>query len=661
MTPQFFSHRRIPIMVYSVIITVAILLRTYRPGLRRTHWDELNIMFWSNRIARHGDFIWVSNNDVAGTLPFDLLTRYSAISNYTAAFPYLFTENPLVVRAFVGLLGGLSIIWVMLAAKRSGHVAAVVAGVWASVTMIAVDAARRVINPNLGLFFMGLWMYTGLVGYRNNQRWLIISHWALLAIITQYQVSSALLGAATLVLAGAHLAANRQRVRAVLTSTGAGVLTAILITLAWLIADWAPDPPGLMPWERSENTANLTEPRPITQRLSDTFVWFSDTTVSSHYREFERGFAGAEAFFPPASVDWLLMGLAGLWFVAWGWYIRRPGTRLVAAYFGAIVLVPLVGAQLTVPGAMRHHYFFGATYGFFPIVGMAAADLYRYQRGKIAVITVTAVYVAIQLWLASGVVRWTNAYGWYEAFNAPMGTYHNLVDTWTQDHDTVLVIEQGRPETQRYFWTVVRGNADLRLINAISNTEGIPISADGTQVVGLSDSAVIPRLNRPIERIGNSADLDTPVFQHVLLTPTDLPPMTFMVEDFAASYRYANGVQLVGAYLEGTPQPRSEVPLTLVWRPGEKVPTENYAFSARLIAKDGTPYGVQDFRSLDRNHWRFGEWVINPITIPLGDTYQPTDLLQVIMYREQDGASVDVVDDTGAVVAPWFVLRAGPQ
>ena len=659
---------------FLVVAITAIYLRTYRPGIWNVNWDELNVLFWAQRIARHGEFIWVSNNWIGWGVSWNPIGRHSAVSNYTAAIPYLFTDSAIGVRFFTGLLGGLSVIVIYWLVRRFiGRRAALITGLMFAVSIASNEAARRVINANLALFFIALWAFTGLYGYYANTRWGKLTHWVCLSLITQYHPTSALLIAPSmLLLVGSwlHDADNRAHLY---RWTVAGFALAVLVTLPWIAGNLFVDltGSGLM-WSPNVEIAGQTAAveaeagQSIGFYVQSAVKRFSRLTVATEYRGLERIDPDTTTIYPPWWTDGILYGYSMLGvlgaFALLIYGIRRFWQRLPMTFFALVVVFPITIAYILVPDNITDPYFYSIAYGFFPVTGIYLAALSRWNAvGRYLSIVLTGLYVVMQLWLTAGTYRWIADYGWYQPLMAPMEVYDDLADEWVQQTGDVAIVVDTRDikfaewDAQRYFWSIMGGGDEqIRIINR-NNGQGIPISPQGTMIVGLSDGGTIPRVTNDITLVGNSWYQERPIFQQTTLSPDTIPELDFTAGEIS---RFSTGVQMVGAYLESDLAAGEVAYMSLVWRPEQDTPPDEYQFSVRLVDMDGNTYGQRDFRSLDRVHWHDGDVVVNPTEIAVNDNYRPeTELqVQVIMYRFEDTQALDAVDDADNVVAPWLYL-----
>lgn len=652
-----------------VVTLIAVALRTYRPGIWYANWDELNITFWAQRIGRYGEWLWLSNNWIGWGVSWNPISRHSALSNYTAAIPYWFSASPLGVRFFVGLLGGLSIgLTYHMVRRYTTAWAAWSTGLMFAFSITTNEAARRIINANLALFFIAVAIYTGLLAYYERKRWAFVIHWVALSMVTQYHPTNVLLVFGSIVLFIASWIHNTDKRGFILRWTAIGIAVGILVGTPWLIGSllelddslmWTPNAEG-----STDTKIDIENPTFIFW-AQHAFQTLSRLTVSTEYRAVWRINPHITDFYPPQRTDILLYGyvFAALGMIGVGTVTAsRQFWRNLPYVYWALALLPLLLSYIIAPRNVSDPYYYAIPYGFFPLLGVLAWWISERGRvGRMIAVTFVGLFIAIQAWLTIGTVRWTDNYGWYQPQLAPMETYRALARDWSaQTGDVVVVVDTNGSkfsqwDAQRYFWDIMTAGLPVRVINRLSTQQGLPINPNGTYYASLSDGATLPRITDGIAHEGYAWQLDTDVFQTATLSADDIPDYDFIAQ---GQTLFGSGARMIGAYLEGEPAAGEVIPLTVVWSPEVTAPELEYQFSVRLIDESGTSYGQRDFRSLDRTHWRAGETVINPTEIALNDSYSPNIPLrvQILMYRYDNAQAVDVVDESGQPVAPWVVM-----
>ncbi|HVO71594.1 MAG TPA: glycosyltransferase family 39 protein, partial [Aggregatilineaceae bacterium] len=154
------SIRRWDLALISVIL-VAAVARLSWPGLYQLKWDEVRMLTASLRLARYGEWTWLSNNTSWANLP-----GHSPFNTYLISLPYFFTGDPRVPRLLIGVMGTLAAAVIYVLTRRYfGRSAALVAGLFIAADPHAVEWSSYVWNPNIAQVFLALWLLTGLLGY----------------------------------------------------------------------------------------------------------------------------------------------------------------------------------------------------------------------------------------------------------------------------------------------------------------------------------------------------------------------------------------------------------------------------------------------------------------------------------------------------------------
>lgn len=93
-------------------------------------------------------------------------------SIYVMAVPYVFTNNPVVVTAFIALLNaaGVGVLWA-IARRWIGYVPALAAGIWLAVTPWAVLYSRKIWAQDYMLPFLLVALAAALWGWKGGRRW----------------------------------------------------------------------------------------------------------------------------------------------------------------------------------------------------------------------------------------------------------------------------------------------------------------------------------------------------------------------------------------------------------------------------------------------------------------------------------------------------------
>lgn len=656
------EKRKLPIAL--VVITIlASLPRLIQPGLMNLSWDELNLLFWALRLARYGEWIWISNNWLGFIASWIPITHHSPLNNYVVALAYAISGHPLAPRVLMGIFGTLAVGLTFSYTKRYfGSTAAWVTGLLFAFNLGSIELARHVLNPNLALPFLAGWAFTALVGYYDQRRWAQISHWVLLACAIQFQPANIMLAPFSLVLVVLavwhHPNARRALVQQTLIGWGISGLTFI----PWIIGSLQQSE-ALMEKVISEeqygfNWANLNQ---IGWAVWGQFVELVGGISFHHLQRTPLTALSAGMWDRPL---WVLVTLGYLGcVVALFIGIRNRQKGIPLAFLSALgVFIPLLTFALAGEKA-QSYYQFAVLFGVFPVWGYLLG--HGIQQGiftRVLAIGVIAGYVSISSIQYLETHLWYQQDGWYQPLMAPIPVFRNQLEEWASDGQVIMVVDTHDSkyydaDAQRYFWTVLGQGLPLRIVNRFTE-QGIPIPPDGATLVSLSGGATLAQLPvQAIQTSGQTSEGHAPVFQSAHLSMADVPPLTLLPE---GATRFANGVTIVGAYWDTLPQQSRDLArLNLLWHPADPTKLNNqYHFSLRLMNGE-TTVGQRDLRSLDLALWRPEDTVLNPFELTVSDAFDPSQPLSVLllMYRYEDTGGIGAVNEQGAEVAPWVILK----
>jgi 4-amino-4-deoxy-L-arabinose transferase-like glycosyltransferase len=647
------------------VAVLAALVRCFRIGLYTITWDEVNLLFWSMRIARYGDWIWLSNNwsSIPGL-------SHSPISNYLLAIPYLFTLDPRVVRLFVALLGVLAVILAYLLVNRFfDRTAATFTGLLFAVSPMLVQWSREVWNPNLAPAFIALWALAGLVGYHEGKRWGRLVSWVSLSIAVQAHPGNVLLGIPALYLVGVGWFNPDIDRRDLIWSTLAGIGLAVISLVPWVIGLAFPDIPQAPIMATTAGDAPPPSLREIYANapgfsLSNLINSFSEVSSGTAYWPVWRAYSGPGNWWPPKWTDNILwvstwLALAGaVGFLVYGFRKGREGVPYT--FLGLVSLWPLFGYALS-PIRIVNYYVMAIAFGSLPIQGILLSKAAKHKPwGTLVGGGLLAAFLVIQTWSILATFRWLDIDGWkYEPYRAPLRDLRNLIADWTADGDhEVLVILDGEvpkyatSDGQTYFWTVIGGGYPVRIVSRFFG-QGVPVSPDGATVVAYYSHPTIPALFGEGEPVGL---LDgKPIFRQVDIPPGYALDYNFTPENIS---RFNNGARMIGLYAPNDPQAGQPWPVILVWEMTGEGTGESWQFSLRLADDQERRFGQSDFNAIRPETWRDGDIVFSETTLWVGEDY-PDDVhprIEILMYTSEDNRNADATDDEGNVVAPWLYL-----
>jgi hypothetical protein len=652
-----------------VVGIIAAAVRCVRPGLALVIWDEINLLFWSSRIAHYGDWIWLSNNWVAWEVDWNPITHHSPLNNYLLAIPYLVTTDPIFVRLVVQLMGAVSVIVLYVLVKRYfGIHAAVISSLTLALLPFGVDNVRHISNPNLAPLFIALNLLTGLLGYHENKRWGQIMHWVFLGIAAQNHPTNVLLALPSLVVLAHNLRFQRGNRRAVITQTAIGILITAATYVPWMLGIFGGEAfqTGIM----GVSGVNTAPESARVLVLPDIAAQISRIASGTSFDMTHRGtsLTALANWWPPSELDsvlWIHTGavLIGCMIVLI-YALQKPKDRLPHLFIVLTVILPLIAANLVSPGAIQDFYLLSIQFGTAAIWGIILAWVYRWKPlGRILAFAAASIVLILFTWLNVGKLYWLDHYGWEQKLRAPMETLIDQTNRWSQQaNDIVFLVDAfdekySTVDSQRYFWTVIGQHIPIRVIDRMSG-EGVPISPQGTLLVSFADGQTIPTYFGGGTTTGATSQVpDQPIFLMTMVYPTLPQQWDFSPESID---QFDNGARILGIDAFDAQADAGSVFFNLYWVPTQGVPAANYQFSVRLMAEDGRTIGQQDIPSLSRDLWQAGDTVISPFHIQISasvDSVQPLRV-QILMYTYPDMDNANAVDDAGNPVGQWLFLTS---
>jgi hypothetical protein len=632
--------------VLIAVILVAGAARMSWPGLYQLKWDEVRMLTASLRLARYGEWTWLSNNTSWANLP-----GHSPLNTYLISLPYLFTSDPRVPRLLVGAMGTLTAVVIYLFTRRYfGPPAALIAGLFIAVDPHAVEWSSFVWNPNIGQVFIALWLLTGLLGYYDGKPWAQAVHWLMWSLAFQAHPGTILLLPLSFLFLAARWFHSQADRRSLLRYTVWGWALVMISLIPWIV--------GLIKAGFLDNATNVASDHPS---YSFKYVWsfFSNLVSATDYWTISRAHASAGNWWPSLKLDrilwirtWLTV-LGAVWLLVDGWRKRWQG--FPGAFVALVTLFPLV-AFLVSPITVVDFYLMPIMFGAVVVQSTVLARLAQlrpWTRGPIAAIV--AVFLIMEGWLVLGTWRWLKLDGTQEAFRAPMAVHLNLLKEWAhQGADIVLLTEtkEGKygPTEQEGLWQVVGEAYPVRIVRM---PQGVPIDPAGQVIVGTYSGTTIPTLFGLGEMAGKLSN-GQPIFRWVQIPPGFQPTPDFVPE---GSSRFNNGARILGIQALGDLQPGQSWPLLLFWDPERSNIKDQFQFSVRLVDEQGNTYGQSDMASLNGWLWHTGDTVLNRLELPVSnDLPDGTLRVQLLMYTWPGMVSASVIDDAGNSVAPWMYL-----
>ena len=630
------------------VLIVAAVVRLLWPALYQFKMDEFWLMDRSLRLARHGEWTWLSNKTNWSVLPI-----HSPLNTYIVALPYLITPDPRAPRVLVGLLG-VAATGVLYAFTRRafGPRAALITGLLFALSPFAVEWSRFVWNPNIAQPFIALWMLTGLLGYIEGRRWARIGHWLALSVAVQAHLGLASqLGPLSLLLVALAWVRQPAERRALIQHTALGAALAAVTCIPWVI--------GLL-----EAGLFQEDSAPARDEPGHTFQYvrivFSSLASGTDYWSIARAGSSEGNWWPPLVTEKILwartwLTLAGLgWLAVTGWRRRWDGVpRLLLVL---LTLWPLVNFLVS-PIFVVDFYLMPIMFGAVVVQGAFFARLSEIQPWtRWPVAGAVLVLLALQVWLLAATWRWLQIDGVQEPFRAPMSLHMSLLDEWAQATDgTVTLLTETKEAKydkteQEWLWDVIGESHDTRVVRM---PQGIPIDPRGQIAVGTLRGNTIPALFGE-GNLAGEVSTGEPIFRWIKIPPGYQPALDYVPETIAW---FDNGARILGIEVLGEPQPGQPWPLRVIWQPEVTDIDAQFQFSVRAVDADGKTYGQADMASLSGWLWRAGDTVINPVEIPLSEKLPDGGLrIQLLMYTLPDMRNANAIDEAGGIQAPWLFL-----
>ena len=628
------------------VILVAGAARMSWPGLYQLKWDEVRMLTASLRLARYGEWTWLSNSTSWANLP-----GHSPLNTYLISLPYLFTSDPRVPRLLVGAMGTLTAAVIYLLTRRYfGRPAALVAGLFIAVDPHAVEWSSFVWNPNVGQVFIALWLLTGLLGFYDGIPWAQAVHWLMWSLAFQAHPGNILLLPLSFFLLAARWFHSQADRRSLLRFTTLGWALVMVSLIPWIV--------GLIKAGALNNATTVASDHPS---YSLKYVWsfFSNLVSATDYWTISRAHASAGNWWPSLKLDrilwiktWLTV-LGAVWLLADGW--RKRWQRFPGAFLALVTLFPLV-AFLVSPIAVVDFYLMPIVLGAVVVQSAVLARLAQLRTWtRVPIAAIVVVLLIMEGWLVLGTWRWLKLDGTQEAFRAPMAVHLNLLKEWAHQGTNIVLLTETKegkygPTEQEGLWQVVGENYPIRIVRM---PQGVPIDPAGQIIVGTYAGTTIPTLFGPGEMAGKLSN-GQPIFRWVEIPPGFQPTLDFVPE---GSSRFSNGARIVGIQALGELQPGQSWPLLLFWDPEQSNRREQFQFSVRLVDEQGSTYGQADVASLNGWLWHTGDTVLNRLELPVSNVLPDGNLrVQLLMYTWPGMISASVIDDAGNNIAPWMYI-----
>lgn len=606
-----------------LVFLIALAVRGIRPGLYFLWIDELNTLNAAADMAYQGVWTWVGN-----PANWDGLRYHSPFSNYVMTLPFVLSPNPIVGRVLIAIMGALAAVVLMrMVSRYTDPSTGLMAGLLLAVFPPLVEWGRFVWNPNLAPLFIVLWVYTLLLGYHEGKRPYQLWHWLWLSLCFQSQAVLVMLIPVTILATILWHRKHHNRRDALVTLMAVFIIS--LTCIPWGIglqqyAHVSGDSTGLV-FRLPDSGSAWEQVAPIVGGVDFKFHRFDD--IQGHV-----------SWLPGQLSTWIqslyvLCMLAGIG-VAW----RKDPS--VGRWWILIFIVPFSLFFVTDAQGVAPRYLMPAV-----IVGcvLTAILIQRImaQYRRIGWVLFSIIWTGA-LWITVAHLAWMAWLGTSQYSElSHMDTMHQQVETWHEQAPIVFLqsnpLEVGDTFVQDLewvmFWKLYEKLGWARLIDAGNS---VPISADGQIVAGFAGNPLLTNLFPTSQTV--RLDQRTPIFwQYAYIQTDDLPSSPHKPTDGSTFYGLMNidGIQI------------DDQSLILQWQGFQTSPAETYWF---VLEWDNNTVEVL---SLPSYQWRFGDTVLTPIALDVGEAEQ----LIMRLRRQSDGALVAVGDADSGMTEIRFNLK----
>jgi 4-amino-4-deoxy-L-arabinose transferase-like glycosyltransferase len=579
------------------VFLIALVLRGIRPGLYIVHLDELVTFNAVADLVKQGEWTWIGNPSTWKLLPY-----HSPLPNYILSIPFWLTGNPIYLRLFIAILSALcSVIAMKMLTRYSNPRTALIAGLLIAVMPQSVEWGRFVWNPNLAPTFILLWIYTLILGYKNNKRGVQILHWLSLSICFQTQAALLML-IPTSVLAMMIWHWRHHHWRDFATSSIAIVLT-ILSCLPWMI--------GIATFRYD------IQPVDLNLHLPDwTFAakYYAELIASVDFR-FYRIYLGETWYwwFP----DYRISLAFHVHLICTGiGIVHSLKTRAYEHVVWLIILIVPLGFFVLPHQEVAHHYLMPALYAACIVTALGFNVIIETYR-RIGIVIFSMIFLA-QLWLTIAHLGW---FAWESRAEyshlSHLDTMHQQVEDWHQEAPIIFIEGENDEYFERLEWTMFwKFYEKMGWARQVQFGAGIPLDPAAT--------IIVERVNDPsiAHYFGRSEIVENLPALQVLQLHSDMLPALHFVP--ASDDSFFGLMNVRGAFL-------LEDQIILYWTAFQTSPVEIYQFSIEVTYTNGES-DVSTVLSLPSYQWRYGEQVLTRIPLDIVDV----EFIMIELSRESD-------------------------
>ncbi len=642
------NQRILTIFWGTAVVLIAAVLRIPALELLMLWPDEFAITLAAIDIAQNG-----SRPLVGATSAFSGLSHHSPFTTYLLAGALRALPDPLTTRAFVALIGVLTVaLWYTTVRRYFGLTTAVLAGLALAVLPNAVHWSRFVWNPNIGQFAVPLWFLTGLLGYYEDKRWAQLAHWLALSANIQSQAALIYLLPISVLLAAVHLWRQRAAWQRHVLATTIGICLFVLSLLPWGVGLRQVGAPQPITVDTSAATA-LTASIDLSQfdvRLPVNIIGslFGATTYPVSQLGWHPNPVGIWTVLPMGAVGWLqaMIALLGLLLLLLDSSQHR---ELPGVFLPLIALLPF-GVAFVASGdtTIADYYFLPVM--FVGTLGFSYAVSWVWQsRPRLRVIV--AVVVALVFLRHVTLVAAHGGFLAQQGHLHPVGNMHLLgkqAEAWLQHGESIVLVrerhhENNLPDAQKFTvaeqyasWRVMSLRYPIMITDVQQGTNAIAVQP-GQAYVGMAHGTFLETWFTGVAApmpMGDSA----PRYRVAAVDAG-----TGVTATAVGGVQYADVARMMGANIPEAVCPGREGTITLVWEPLVHSPEVDYHFSVRLVSGIGRQRAQVDVQALPSRLWQPGATALTRVALPITTQIAADNLaLQVVMYTLPDAAPLSV-------------------
>ncbi len=558
------TRHLLTLLIVALILLIATALRWAHTGLGPLSTDGATHTLLAYRIARDGVF-------TLDGPPMSVGRSHSPFAIYVYALPYTITPDPRIAGMFTGLLNVIGVALLYAVGRRYfGVRAALIAALLYAIHPEAITSSIGIWNPRLGAPLVMAWLYTGLLGYHDDNRLMRWIHLGLLGLAMQTHPMLVLLAPISLSMWIVAVIRRPGRWPAYLLDGFGSLLIALAVLLPWLLNIGALN---LLSGGGSDLSVGQN------RGLGYIIETMAATLGTYHYTP-------------------LRLLPAAIFFVGATWLLARaghresglPGIVITATFFA----VPLLALLIDFP--YRSYHMMAAAPAAYLVDGALMGGVkgrrpVPYWLG--AVLTGAIIATLLPLHTLSWKLQTTSG----PDFDAQIAL---MVEQFEAGHEVIALTSADSDYRQ---WAVLQRvmaeqhGLDLRVV---WEGQGLPLPENGATTVTSGGYPSFADLLRDAEMPSRG------------LLLTDLPPASAFTPSIplVEPVTFSNGAAITGL-IGGSELPRPgedwSVRLMAVY---DAAPDPDTKLYLHLVDEAGTRYGQCDFTAAPGGGWRAGEPVL---------------------------------------------------